>query len=239
MLAHQFAEPLGAIAANAQTLQLRLGSRTDLHPDVNEALAAIESDVERAASLIQATRLLYYPNTIAVSPTDIAVPLRLALNRTARVAARSGVALRARIEKSLWADAEAVLLEQAFLNLLLNAVEAAATAAHVDRAVDVTARVSASAVRVVVSDTGPGFSPEALRRAGEAFFTTKGPGNLGVGLALVRKVARAHGATLTIANGERGARTVLSLPTVPARPVAEAPVATRSPERNDVSVPAR
>ena len=234
MLAHQFAEPLGAIAANAQTLQLLLGSRTDLHPDVNAAIAAIESDVERAASLMQATRLLYYPNTIAVAPTDIAVPLRLALDRTAPVAVRAGVALRARIDESLWADGEAVLLEQAFLNLLLNAVEAAATATHVDRAVDVTARVSASAVRVVVSDTGPGFSPEALRRAGEAFFTTKGPGNLGVGLALVRKVARAHGATLTVANGERGAKTVLSLPTVAARPVA-----ARSPERNDVSVPAR
>lgn len=194
-----------------------------MHADVIDAVEAIESDVQRAASLIHTVRQLYGPNAVTVTHTNVVELLRSALRRSAPVAARAGITMRASIEGPLWVDGDAVLLEQAVLNLLLNAIEATRALRGAGE-VDVTARALPSTVRIAVTDNGPGFSSEALGQACEAFFTTKGPGNLGLGLALVCKVARAHGATLTIGNWERGARPVLSLPRIlPQSPEAVCP----------------
>lgn len=104
---------------------------------------------------------------------------------------------------------DAVQLVQILLNLLRNAVDAAATSE--DQLVTLTVRGSEQDVTIEVADTGKGFSEEALRRAGEPFFTTKSDG-LGVGLSISREMARLHGGQLSWCNGSVGARAVLRLP---------------------------
>ena len=56
---------------------------------------------------------------------------------------------------------------------------------------------------LTVHDTGPGFSPEALQRGVEPFFTTR-PGGTGLGLSISAEVARAHGWRLELANDSAG-----------------------------------
>jgi signal transduction histidine kinase len=75
-----------------------------------------------------------------------------------------------------------------------------------------TARGETGFVEIRVADTGPGLAAEALEKVFEPFYTTKAEG-IGIGLALSRSIADAHGGRLwaTAAPG-RGATFHLSLP---------------------------
>ena len=70
-----------------------------------------------------------------------------------------------------------------------------------------------------VEDDGPGVPREARDRLFEPFFTTK-PGGTGLGLAVSRTLARAHGGDLRLVDGEAGARFELLLPRAPAVEIA-------------------
>jgi len=89
-------------------------------------------------------------------------------------------------------EADDVLLRQAFMNLLRNAVEACqghgvTPDVKVEGAIDHAANV----VRVTVRDNGPGIAPEAREKIFRPFFTTKKTGT-GLGLALVQKIIVTH-----------------------------------------------
>jgi nitrogen fixation/metabolism regulation signal transduction histidine kinase len=60
-------------------------------------------------------------------------------------------------------------------------------------------RTPARAVRLVVSDNGPGFADKVLKRAFEPYVTTKAKGT-GLGLAVVKKIADEHGARIRVGN---------------------------------------
>jgi signal transduction histidine kinase len=68
--------------------------------------------------------------------------------------------------------------------------------------------------RMRVRDAGPGIPPDVRHRIFEALFTTKAKGS-GLGLALSRKIAEAHGGTLTLEPSERGASFLLTIPDGP------------------------
>ncbi|MEY2669441.1 MAG: hypothetical protein RJA59_2079 [Pseudomonadota bacterium] len=117
-------------------------------------------------------------------------------------------------------------VHQALLNLGLNAIDAVGErGGHVRFLVDTVildaseARVLGAArpgrfARVTVEDDGPGFRPEALRRAFEPFFTTKEAGKgTGLGLAMVWGVARDAGGVTTIESRDgKGATVAVLLP---------------------------
>jgi two-component system C4-dicarboxylate transport sensor histidine kinase DctB len=76
-------------------------------------------------------------------------------------------------------------------------------------------------VQIDIQDNGPGFSPEAVRRAAEAFFTTRSVG-LGLGLTVSRKIVETHRGQLTVLPPQAGqggvVRVVLPLETAPMAP---------------------
>jgi len=118
---------------------------------------------------------------------------------------------------------DAVLVEQAIVNLLENALRHGGKAGSIAVAV----RREDDRVLVEVSDDGPGFPPEDAERIFEKFQrAAAGPGS-GLGLAIVRAIATAHGGTARAENLEpHGARFSLTLPLVaapPPAPIEEAP----------------
>jgi two-component system, NtrC family, sensor histidine kinase HydH len=110
-------------------------------------------------------------------------------------------------------DGDEVLLHQAVVNLLRNALEACATVPappriRVGGAVDAAQRV----LSIVVADNGPGVDPALREKVFQPFFTTKGHGT-GLGLALVRKIVVTHNGRMTLsATDEGGAAFQMTLP---------------------------
>lgn len=100
------------------------------------------------------------------------------------------------------------LLREAFLNVALNAVEAAA---ETTGTVTLRARVTAKSVVLEVVDTGKGMSDETIAEAFEPFVTHKENGT-GLGLPLARKIVGCHGGRIAIHSQERGTQVALYLP---------------------------
>ena len=103
-------------------------------------------------------------------------------------------------------------IEQVMLNLMLNGMEAAASASGTRREVVVATTSQADAIEVTVRDTGSGFAPGVERRIFTPFFTTKSHG-LGLGLAISRSIVECHGGRLwAMSDPGAGATFCFSLP---------------------------
>ena len=90
-------------------------------------------------------------------------------------------------------------LQQAFMNLVLNGVEAIGSNGELTvRTETAPGGPGGNTLKIYFQDTGPGISPEHLSRLFEPFFTTKARGT-GLGLATARRIIESHGGTLTLA----------------------------------------
>lgn len=89
-------------------------------------------------------------------------------------------------------DGDPVLLQQAFMNLIVNAVDAMADTPPAPRRVTIGSDVRASDVDVSVRDTGPGLPAHMLGAPFMLFVTTKAH-RLGIGLTIVQTIVAAHG----------------------------------------------
>jgi two-component system sensor histidine kinase HydH len=125
----------------------------------------------------------------------------------ARVPPDFNVVLEGLSDLELWVDAS--LLEQAFINLLINSVQA--QCGH-DGQICVRAHVDGPDVTISVVDAGPGFDLETLPIIFEPLVTTKATGT-GLGLALVKSVTERHGGRVSADNrSEGGAEVKMYLP---------------------------
>lgn len=100
-------------------------------------------------------------------------------------------------ECTAWFDR--LLMSQAILNVLQNAVEASPAGGSVE----VAYGVEGGEAFVRVADSGPGVPPEVMDRIFNPFFTTKDEGT-GLGLSIVHRIAEAHDGTVTVRNGGQG-----------------------------------
>jgi C4-dicarboxylate-specific signal transduction histidine kinase len=99
---------------------------------------------------------------------------------------------------------DSLLLQQALLNIIVNA-EQALTAVSIPRRIDVRTLRQGQTVLVQVSDNGPGIRPDVLPRLFEPFFTTKEVGKgTGLGLAIAYGIVQEHGGQLHASNRQEG-----------------------------------
>jgi signal transduction histidine kinase len=123
---------------------------------------------------------------------------------------RYSVAMRAELAAELPNTmADPVQLQQVFMNLMLNAIEAMKSSGG---ELTVKSQVQDSQVLFSVTDTGVGLPTEKVDQIFSAFFTTKPQGS-GMGLAISRSIVESHGGRLwATANDERGATFHFTLP---------------------------
>lgn len=110
-----------------------------------------------------------------------------------------------------------ILLRQAVLNLITNACQAMQGQADPQR-IAITTWNDDGKAYLSVSDTGPGIPPENRHKVFDTFYSTKGKGGTGLGLAVVKNVLRQHNGDIAVVDSPsgRGATFLMRLPIVPA-----------------------
>lgn len=220
-LAHEINQPLAAILANAEAGSRFMRRDPPKHDDVSDIFDDISADVRRAGSIISGLRRLIVKGETQVETVDLNDIVRTTLALLANEFQAKG----ARVEPALtfdrlWVEVNAAQLQQIVLNLVLNAAEAVAGLPSEQRVVAVaTRRLDKDAAELSVADRGPGVDADQREEVFRPFYSTKESG-LGIGLAICRNIAIAHGGTLAFVDPVQegvGARIVLTLPPV-ARP---------------------
>src|SRR5262245_17599752 len=213
-VAHEFGNLLQAIGLQSAAL----GRQTQLPESVVRAVWSIKQAVDLGHALTR--RLLTFARNDApdeMGSIDLARLLRDAVHLVEpRV---TGGECPIRIELSLLplpqVRGHANKLTEAFLNLLLNAMEAMPEGGTLH----ISAVERGGEIRIAVRDTGKGMGREEQTRAFEPFFTTKADGT-GLGLSTVSEVVRAHGGSVLLDSAPgKGTTVFVSLPV--AAPVGE------------------
>lgn len=213
-LAHEINQPLAAIQANADA-GARLATRSP--PDqaeIGSIFADIVSDVGRAAAIIANLRRLMVKGETTFDTVD----LNEIVSATLALASNELVARGAQVRTELVSDrlevrGNAPQLQQIVLNLAFNAAEAMSDLPEGERIVRFqTARQPDGQRTLSVADVGPGVPADRRDDVFRPFVSSKATG-LGVGLAICRNIAEAHGGTLRFTEPEAtGARILLTLP---------------------------
>ena len=215
--AHQLNQPLTAIVANAQAgrRMLASGDRSGEVPTVLEDIAA---DGLRAGTVILRLREMLRKDDPQPVSIDVAALVQDVAGLVANDALIREVNVRLSLPPSpLTVRGDRIQLQQAMLNVLMNAFEAVAEGTD-GRLVEVDAHATGGhGVLIEVSDSGPGL-PVPATRIFEAFYTTKTSG-MGMGLPIVRTIVEAHGGSIRAANNPRGGAVLsLELPLAPGEP---------------------
>jgi len=195
-MVHEIRNPLAAIKTFTQLLPSRFNDA-----EFRERFSRVAGhEINRVDGLLERFRTLASASRQPMEPVDITVPIRSTLELLQPQLDGRGISLRRVGDTSPRPVlGNASQLEQLFLNLCLNALEA------MDPHGELTVRVAdlsdggGSTLLVEVSDTGTGIPEELLGRIFDPFVTTKTKGT-GLGLAICRAIADAHRAILRVRN---------------------------------------
>jgi PAS domain S-box-containing protein len=212
-IAHEVNQPIAAVITNAQSALRWLGLRRPDLDEVREALSRIIRDGNRAGEVIGGIRALVKKVPPRRELLDFNEAIREVIALTQTETRRNGVGLHSRLARDLpLVSADRVQVQQVMINLIVNAIEAMTGAGEGPRELTIISGADDANVVVEVQDTGPGLDPEKLDRLFQSFYTTK-PDGIGMGLAISRSIAEAHGGYLSAApNNPRGAVFRLTLP---------------------------
>ena len=213
-LAHEINQPLAAIVMNARAMRALLAGGPSQAPAAAEALDDIASDAKRAGHIIDRLRALARKEHMPKSGLDLDHLVDEVLALLHQELARKDIRVRrVRAPHPPVISGDPIQLQQIFLNLVMNASEAIGRTEQ--KGGDVTVATSSPAkglVDVTIADTGVGGKHLDPERMFERFVSTK-PGGLGMGLAISRSIAEAHGGRIYAkANPDCGLTVHVELP---------------------------
>jgi PAS domain S-box-containing protein len=210
-LAHEINQPIGAAVTNAQACLRFLNRDQPNVPEAREAALEMAKDARRAADIIARVRSLYQKGSSKLEMVDVNDLIREMVVMLRNEANRNSVAMRTELGEPLpHVMADRVQLQQVFMNLMLNAIEAMRDTSG--ELIIKSQLAEGGQLLLSVSDTGVGLPTGKADEIFEAFFTTK-PQGTGLGLAITRSIVESHGGRVwAAANSRRGATFHFTLP---------------------------
>lgn len=211
LIAHEIKNSLNGIRLGLDLVLADNPSRPAARRD--ETVKALRSEIGRLADFTN--DLLTFAKGIVPRPVDLDLgQFTQKLSEIFQGAAdEARVMLDVKIpSEPLMVRADPVLIHVVLSNLVENALEALASGCGEPAPrLEVEVERSDGSILVHVRDNGPGVPAELADRLFEPFVTGK-PNGTGLGLALSRKIARAHGGDLTMGHADKGAHFILQLP---------------------------
>jgi PAS domain S-box-containing protein len=213
-IAHEINNPLQGVLGHLELLLVGdAGPGTS--PVLRRELRRVYREADRAAKIVQ--------NLLTFSGAQRKVRRRLRIERVVSraVASRRRSLARARIDLvcdhqeetgPVFVLGDPFLLQQAFLNVLINAEHAIAATGDAGSIV-ISTKSRDGRVITTIRDSGGGIAEEVLPRLFDPFFTTKSVGQgTGLGLAITYGIVQEHGGTIHAASDGRGAVFTIELP---------------------------
>jgi two-component system CheB/CheR fusion protein len=241
MLSHELRTPLTPVLAAVQEMQ----TCPERSKDDREVLAMMQRNLELEINLIgdllDLTGIASGKLKLKTSIIDIHVFLRHAIDICRSELRARQIALTTDFRATRhFVKADAHRLQQVFWNLLKNSIKFTKPEGHIT----VISRDEGGHMSIEIRDDGMGIEPEVLPRIFEPFVQAKraiyeGYGGLGLGLAIARSLAEAHGGTLDASSDGpgKGASFWVRLPTAPAalsEPEAPPPDVASAPSAKDL-----
>jgi two-component system sensor kinase FixL len=192
-IAHEVNQPLTAIVTYcAAALRSVQGGAPD-PSRLREWVSAISDEAQRVSEIVRRLRQFVRRGEMVRAPLDLGEVVGEVVSMVQPEASHKGVTLVVDGAPALPAVlADRILIAQAILNLLRNALDAVAGEPPDRRRVTVSTTIDGDRVEVTVADSGPGVGPGVGGQLFESFVTTK-PDGLGMGLSITRSIVEAHG----------------------------------------------
>jgi signal transduction histidine kinase len=195
-MAHEIRNPLGGIQLYASMLAADMADR----PASLTVVRKISQGVVRLEGLV--TQVLQFTREIRanIGTMDLSQTVAQAVEYAAMRLGKRQIECHRHGPVELEIQADSNLLEQAILNLVLNAADA--TPEHGQVTIDFRAPTDEQEARqfiLSVEDTGPGVPSDMMDKIFNPFFTTKDDGT-GLGLAIVHRIVEAHDGTIIVKN---------------------------------------
>jgi signal transduction histidine kinase len=214
-VAHEVNQPIAAMTFNSEAALILLGQTP---PNIDEARAALEAivgDGARAGAVVASLRAMFKRETHQRVGIDVNELLHDVLKLVDPDLRSQQVTVSTELAGSLGqVFADRAQLQQVFLNLFVNAIEAMRGITDQTRLLQIKSGFiqGSSGILVTVGDSGPGIEPKDKTRILEPFFSTKATGT-GIGLAICKSIVEAHGGHIRVSdNHPRGAVFHVALP---------------------------
>ena len=219
--AHQIDNPLGIISAGCQLCVLDIKDwlqRENLPENdskillkMDDRMGKVIETAHRAADLVERIRGYAKPADKDFEPTDLNSVMEDALVLAQYQISQGGVNVNKDIPQDLpKIKGIGVQLEQAFLNMIINACEAMAGKKG---ELTISARVAKEnpdRLEIAISDNGRGIPKENLNKTFDIFFTTKGPQGTGMGLSMAYRIIKDHNGNIDV-DSEVGKGTIFTI----------------------------
>jgi signal transduction histidine kinase len=217
-IAHEIKQPLAAIVANAEVSVYLLKKLKVDSPDLDEARTALNDIVEdghRAAELIANVRAMFKKDVHRRAWFSVNDVVREVLAMVDVDLQMQGISVATELRDGLpHLLVDRGQLQQVFLNLIMNAIEAMRSVVDRVRLLRITSHVDpeSSGILVTVEDSGTGIAKQSKDRIFETFFSTKSTGT-GLGLTICRSIIESHGGSIQVSsNNPHGTIFLVSLP---------------------------
>ncbi|HUE90132.1 MAG TPA: ATP-binding protein [Vicinamibacterales bacterium] len=210
-IAHELNNPLQGVLGHVELMLQHTNPPNRFRRD----LKLVFREADRAAKIVHNLLVFAGSRRITRRRLNVNHVVEKVLHLRATACAAASIAVEKNLTPKLpRVSGDALLLQQALLNIVVNAEQAMAHGKD-PRRLDVTTRpIARGRLEIVVADTGPGISSHALPRLFEPFFTTKDVGQgTGLGLAIAYGIVQEHGGRLDAVNrADGGATFTITLP---------------------------
>lgn len=196
-IAHELNQPLAAISAYSEVALHALNDGNMRPEKLKRALEGCVTQAQRAGTSLHELLAFLHEGKLAIAPFDLNVLVQDALN-IAKSDGYKEFQPKLQLEPNMPpVSANRLQVQKVLVNLLRNAVEAMRSAGTPSTEIAVTVHTNQqlNMAHVCIQDSGPGVSPDILKRIFEPFFTTK-PTGIGMGLAISRALIESNGGQL-------------------------------------------